>query len=291
MIRPVAIVATAGLATAALVATAVPSYAAGSVTGTVSSGKTRLTLRAEATSLSAPLGTVRNGTKVVIVCQVVGPKVKGRVRTTDRWDRLANGSYVSDSYVRRPRTVALCPPPPPPPAPITDGSDTVALPPPGIAVPGAGIVVPGSWVQPVPGKGSSGFRTLARPEHDGVDLMAARFTPIRAAAAGTVVTVVCNTNGLTCDVDGGLDTRGCGWYVEILHANNVITRYCHMVRQPEVTVGQQVEVGQVIGYVGTSGHSSGPHLHFEVHLGTPPATRANAVDPAEFMRQMGVPIT
>src|SRR5262245_38795368 len=144
MIRPVAIVATAGLATAALVATAVPSYAAGSVTGTVSSGKTRLTLRAEATSLSAPLGTVRNGTKVVIVCQVVGPNVKGRVRTTDRWDRLANGSYVSDSYVRRPRTVALCPPPPPPPAPITDGSDTVALPPPGIAVPGTGIVVPGS---------------------------------------------------------------------------------------------------------------------------------------------------
>jgi murein DD-endopeptidase MepM/ murein hydrolase activator NlpD len=284
MIRPVAIIATAGLATAALVASAVPSYAAGSVTGTVSSGKTRLTLRAEATSLSAALGTVRNGTKVVVVCQVVGPKVKGRVRTTDKWDRLADGKYVSDAYVRRSRAVSLCPPPPPPPPPVTDGSETVALPPPG-------VVVPGSWVQPVPGKGTSGFRTVARPEHDGVDMMAARFTPIHAAAAGTVVTVVCNTNGVTCDVDGNLDTRGCGWYVEIQHAGNVITRYCHMVRRPEVNVGQQVEVGQVIGYVGTSGHSSGPHVHFEVHVGIAPATRANAVDPAEFMRLMGAPVT
>jgi murein DD-endopeptidase MepM/ murein hydrolase activator NlpD len=43
--------------------------------------------------------------------------------------------------------------------------------------------------------------------------------------------------------------------------------------------------------VGTSGHSSGPHLHFEVHFGSAPATRANAIDPAAFMQQAGVPIT
>jgi murein DD-endopeptidase MepM/ murein hydrolase activator NlpD len=63
-----------------------------------------------------------------------------------------------------------------------------------------------------------------------------------------------------------------------------------MVRRPEVTVGQQVLVNQVIGFVGTSGHSTGPHVHFEVHFGTSRATRLNAIDPAEFMRRAGAPI-
>jgi murein DD-endopeptidase MepM/ murein hydrolase activator NlpD len=132
---------------------------------------------------------------------------------------------------------------------------------------------------------------VSRPEHDGIDMMAARFTPIKATADGTVVTVVCNTSGPSCDIDGGPDVRGCGWYVEIRHAGNLVTRYCHMVRRPEVTVGQQVAANQVIGFVGTSGHSSGTHLHFEVHFGVPPATRLNAIDPADFMRRAGAPIT
>ena len=60
-----------------------------------------------------------------------------------------------------------------------------------------------------------------------------------------------------------------------------------MVRRPSVVVGQSVVKGQILGYVGTSGSSSGPHLHFEVHTGAP-ATRANAIDPVAFMRAKGL---
>jgi murein DD-endopeptidase MepM/ murein hydrolase activator NlpD len=141
----------------------------------------------------------------------------------------------------------------------------------------------------VPYKVAQGFRTPQRPNHDGEDFMAPRNTPIRAVAAGKVVTVTCNASTGNCDVDGGLKIRGCGWYVEVRHENNIVTRYCHMVRRPSVSEGNRVTVGQILGYVGTSGNSSGPHLHFEVHRGYP-ATRANAVDPIAFMASVGAPI-
>jgi murein DD-endopeptidase MepM/ murein hydrolase activator NlpD len=80
-----------------------------------------------------------------------------------------------------------------------------------------------------------------------------------------------------------------GWYTEITHPGNLITRYCHQLHRPPVSVGQYVVAGQPIGVVGTSGHSSGPHLHFETHTGTP-ATEANAVDPAAFLRRVGISI-
>ena len=50
-----------------------------------------------------------------------------------------------------------------------------------------------------------------------------------------------------CDQDGSPSILGCGWYLEIKHADNVITRYCHQLRMPLVTVGQMVAPGQVIG--------------------------------------------
>jgi murein DD-endopeptidase MepM/ murein hydrolase activator NlpD len=56
-----------------------------------------------------------------------------------------------------------------------------------------------------------------------------------------------------------------------------------MLMHPAVTVGQHVTAGQVIGYVGSSGHSSGPHLHFEVHLNSD-RSPAGAIDPIPFMR-------
>ncbi|BCJ65965.1 M23 family metallopeptidase [Polymorphospora rubra] len=148
------------------------------------------------------------------------------------------------------------------------------------------------WTAPV-GEGIvSGFRTAARPSHHGVDLGSGRGTPIRAAAAGRVLVSRCDADSAppwSCDSDGSPSTPGCGWYVDMLHAGNIVTRYCHMVARPHVAVGEQVAAGQVIGLVGTSGRSSGPHLHFEVHINGDRSSRG-AVDPVRFMRDVGAPL-
>jgi murein DD-endopeptidase MepM/ murein hydrolase activator NlpD len=125
-----------------------------------------------------------------------------------------------------------------------------------------------------------------------VDIMAPKGTPIHAAATGTVITVRCNAHTaegapFSCDVDGSPSIMGCSWYLELLHADRTVTRYCHMLRQPLVQVGQTVNVGQVIGLVGTSGRSSGPHLHLESHLHAP-ASEQNAVEPISYLAQRGV---
>lgn len=147
-----------------------------------------------------------------------------------------------------------------------------------------GEVSADGWTNPTAGEVGSGFRTSDRPDHNGVDVMAPRNTPIRAAASGMVKEVICNVSAGSCDEDGSPEIGGCGWYVEIDHGAGLWTRYCHMVRQPSVTVGQRVTAGAIIGYVGSSGNSSGPHLHFEVH------TSADAIDPVAFMLTRGAPL-
>ncbi len=144
------------------------------------------------------------------------------------------------------------------------------------------------WVLPVPGLISSGFRDRIRPNHNGVDLAAPRGSLIHAASDGTVTTVRCEVTPADrgCDVDGSLSVLGCGWYVDIEHVDGIVTRYCHQLVHPFVQAGQRVTAGQVIGRVGTSGNSSGPHLHFEVHLGD--GTPATATDPVSFLAQRGV---
>jgi murein DD-endopeptidase MepM/ murein hydrolase activator NlpD len=152
------------------------------------------------------------------------------------------------------------------------------------------------WMKPVPGPIVSPFGMRDGRLHAGIDIGAAKGTPIHAAASGVVIRVRCNahlTNGgyYSCDVDGDpVTVQGCGWYAEIQHADRTVTRYCHMVSRPVVDVGQSVAVGQVIGMVGSSGHSSGPHLHLETHLGAP-ATNANAVNPVDFFRDRLVDLT
>jgi murein DD-endopeptidase MepM/ murein hydrolase activator NlpD len=152
----------------------------------------------------------------------------------------------------------------------------------------SGCVI-GEWTQSVHAPIVSGFRTPERPDHDGVDLGAARYTPIRAASTGTVIVARCDHATGNCDHDGSPSTPGCGWFVDIQHPAGIITRYCHLVTQPAVTVGQPVAVGQLIGLVGTSGHSSGPHLHFEVHLHTD-RSPAGAIDPVPFMAARQAPL-
>jgi murein DD-endopeptidase MepM/ murein hydrolase activator NlpD len=256
-----------GLAQVTPAAAATTGKVAG--TGVATTGGTPLKMRRSPSTSAEQLGTVANGGTVWVMCQVAGDRIAGTVRTTGVWLRLANNAYVSDGYVQRAAfTIPPC------------ANETVPAPPP----------ASGSWQLPVAAGLVSGFRTPQRPTHDGVDLGATRFTPIQAVAAGTVIRVVCNVSAGTCDVDGNRNLAGCGWYVEVQHAGNIVTRYCHLVRRPIVTVGQPVAKGQVLGHVGTSGSSSGPHLHFEVHVNAPPATKANAVSPIDFMRVRGLTI-
>jgi murein DD-endopeptidase MepM/ murein hydrolase activator NlpD len=159
------------------------------------------------------------------------------------------------------------------------------------------VVAAGGWTQPVHAKVGSGFRTPDRPRHQGVDMMAARNTVIRAASAGKVVWANCDASTGNCDVDGSIDnSRGCGWFVEILHADGIASRYCHMIRKPDVTNGQTVKAGDPLGLVGSSGHSSGPHLHFEIHHNiTCGNTRCglsstNAISPIDWMKKVGAPL-
>jgi murein DD-endopeptidase MepM/ murein hydrolase activator NlpD len=154
----------------------------------------------------------------------------------------------------------------------------------------AGETSAAGWTVPVLADVVSGFRTPERPTHYGVDLGAPKGTVIHAAAAGTVITAKCNVSaGWSCDRDGSSSIQGCGWYVDILHAANIITRYCHMVSRPDVVVGQSVTAGQPIGHSGSSGNSSGPHVHFEVHENGDPG-HDGAIDPVAFMVKVGAPL-
>ncbi len=89
--------------------------------------------------------------------------------------------------------------------------------------------------------------------HDGLDLAAPSGTPLVAAGAGTVVVA-------------GWCNCGLGYYVEIDHGGGIRTIYGHMRTQPIVSVGQQVSQGQQIGEVGSTGISTGPHVHFMVKV-------------------------
>ena len=114
---------------------------------------------------------------------------------------------------------------------------------------GSGVAQGGYYVNPVPG----GRVTQGVHGWNAVDIGAPRGTPIRAAAAGTVV--VAHTNG---GWNGGY-----GNYVVVGHGNGTQTLYSHMTHAI-ISPGQAVSAGQVIGYVGTTGLATGPHLHFEV---------------------------
>ena len=94
------------------------------------------------------------------------------------------------------------------------------------------------------GQRSSGF-------HTGVDLAVPTGTPVYAAAAGTVV---------KAGWSGGY-----GYLVVIDHGNGYQTYYAHNSRLC-VSVGQSVSKGQNIAYSGSTGNSTGPHLHFEVRI-------------------------
>jgi len=90
--------------------------------------------------------------------------------------------------------------------------------------------------------------------HWGIDIAAPTGTPILAAADGVVI--VANST----DVWGG----GFGFFIKLQHEGGYVTLYAHCSRI-SVRVGQEVVTGEVIGFVGSTGRSTGAHLHWEIH--------------------------
>ena len=117
------------------------------------------------------------------------------------------------------------------------------------------------WPLPVAGTITSQFGHRVDPitgevsSHTGTDIACAEGTPILAAADGTVT------------VANSLDSWGgsYGYYIQINHGGGLETLYAHCFSIC-VTTGQQVQAGQVIGYVGHTGRATGNHLHLEVHV-------------------------
>jgi murein DD-endopeptidase MepM/ murein hydrolase activator NlpD len=98
--------------------------------------------------------------------------------------------------------------------------------------------------------------------HTGLDFRGDAGDPIHATAAGTVV--------------GAGWSGGYGRMVEIDHGNGLSTRYGHL-SQIDVKVGDEIRIGQVIGRMGSTGRSTGPHLHYETRID------GDAVDPQKFL--------
>ena len=104
--------------------------------------------------------------------------------------------------------------------------------------------------------------TGKREFHKGIDISAPEGTPVFAPATGKVI---------FAGRDGSY-----GLTIKIVHNSNLITRFAHM-QSIDVKVGQEIERGAVIGQVGNTGRSTGPHLHYEVRLSGVP------VDPRHYI--------
>jgi murein DD-endopeptidase MepM/ murein hydrolase activator NlpD len=118
------------------------------------------------------------------------------------------------------------------------------------------------FVWPVHGILTSGFGWRWGRMHEGIDIAVSNGTPVVAAAAGTVI------------VAGWMG--GYGNLVVVDHGGGISTAYGHNT-SVTVGVGQQVAQGQLIAYSGNTGHSTGPHVHFEVRI------NGGAVDPMGYL--------
>lgn len=169
----------------------------------------------------------------------------------------------------------VAPPPPVVVAPVAEAAPAV------VAAAPAGASV--RWPFPGGVRISDGYGPRAAPcagcstFHDGLDMNPGEGTPIGAIADGVVSSV-------TSFDDGGL-----GVHVMIDHVvdgQNITSTYAHMrAGSAAVSVGQSVVAGQVIGSVGSTGQSTGPHLHLELHL-----DGVTAIDPYGWLTEHAGPM-
>lgn len=125
---------------------------------------------------------------------------------------------------------------------------------------------------------TSGFGPRWGTHHSGIDISSGGIAgaPVVASMSGTVISVVTGcphdySKSSSCGCGGGY-----GNYVIIQHSDGYSTLYAHM-SSVAVSSGQSVSQGQTIGYVGSTGFSTGPHLHFEVRI------NGNRVDPEQYL--------
>ncbi|WP_020062513.1 SH3 domain-containing protein [Bacillus sp. 123MFChir2] len=131
--------------------------------------------------------------------------------------------------------------------------------------------IPAAFKYPAQGKISSEFNVRWGEMHYGVDIAATGNVPIQAAASGTVVKSYYSTSY--------------GNVVFVSHrinGNLYTTIYAHM-KSRSVKAGDTVQTGQLLGYMGNTGHSLGQHLHFELHNGEWNFEKTNAVNPLPFL--------
>lgn len=124
----------------------------------------------------------------------------------------------------------------------------------------------GEKVLPVIADEVIGISTFFTHFHPGIDLRAKLGTDVRAMLPGIVVEI-------------GFEKGGYGNYIVLAHkvGNKVITSLYAHLKEIDVQTGASVDSGSVIGAVGLTGHTTGPHLHFEIH-----ETDGVAVDPVKF---------
>jgi murein DD-endopeptidase MepM/ murein hydrolase activator NlpD len=123
------------------------------------------------------------------------------------------------------------------------------------------------WVRPGRGIFSSGYKKRWGRMHKGIDLAAPTGSPVLAAADGRV-TYASRYSSF-------------GKLILIRHKPGLVTAYAHL-SSIDVEVGERVKAGERIGKVGSTGHSTAPHLHFEVRL------QGVQIDPQRFLRERGV---
>jgi murein DD-endopeptidase MepM/ murein hydrolase activator NlpD len=121
------------------------------------------------------------------------------------------------------------------------------------------------WLWPARGVFTSGYGWRWGRMHKGIDIANSVGTPIVAVQGGSVTFAGWN--------DGGY-----GYLVEITHPDGSVSRYAHQSRIL-VQVGEEVVQGQQIGQMGSTGRSTGPHLHFEIH-----APGLGAINPMQVLR-------
>jgi murein DD-endopeptidase MepM/ murein hydrolase activator NlpD len=153
-----------------------------------------------------------------------------------------NGVLRVGQYVMIPGGEPPPPPPPPAPPPSPAGSAAAAR------APAAQRQAPsGSFIWPTTGVITQYFHR----SHNGWDIANRMYTEIWAADSGTVIF-------------SGWNDYGLGYAVAIDHGNGFVTWYGHMAEPPPVRVGQWVNQGQYIGPMGSTGYSTGPHVHFVI---------------------------